>query len=64
MGSVRFRFSRLLIVRRKVSHIRAPRHKNVPSALTAKDEPEEFAVKEENDRGHDPGEGLRHRRVH
>src|SRR5260370_22771899 len=64
LGSVRLRFSGLLIVRRKVSHIRALRHKDAPSGLTAEDEPEEFAVEEKNQPRHDPGDDFRCTRVH
>src|ERR1700740_1139888 len=64
LGSVRLRFSRMLIARRKVSHIRALRHKDAPSSLTAEDEPQEFAVEEKDESGHDPGSAFHPPRVH
>src|ERR1700756_1801359 len=64
LGSVRLRFSRMLIARRKVSHIRALRHKDAPSSLTAEYEPQEFAVEEKDESGHDPGSDLCRPRVH
>src|SRR4029077_18179375 len=64
LGSARFRFADVVIWRRKVSHIRALRHKNVPRGLTAEDEPKEFAVEEKDDGGHGPGDDFRYARVH
>src|ERR1700747_2029668 len=63
LGSVRFRFAGVVICARKVSHIRGPRDR-WQAALTAEDEPEEFAVEEEDEPSHGPSNDLRNRRVH